>query len=204
MGWLGKIVGGFFGGAVGATVGDMLQKSGELKDKRPAKNNKYIFTDEDLQNLLNRTYREWSTGFLSPFSEYFVNYTKGKSESSFARSWMLSRNIIRLTFNDAPPEFDEYLLFANASFVLTNKYFYFFTGENSGINEPESGKIALSDIVYCHEPESGCIGYRITLMLKSGQTIFINGLFGNLLHDATNYIRYYVNLYNNPKQALGM
>jgi hypothetical protein len=129
--------------------------------------------------LLRRTQQAWSEGALDTFSPEARE--TGATFRGMAKVFEPHEEAISFAFKDKPPEADEFLVAAQnagtqCSFVMTNKYFYFF-GLDQGLmsNNYGMGKVAYSAIEKIDIKE-GWIKNHITIHLFSGEALLVKDL----------------------------
>lgn len=150
----------------------------------------YSFSEDDYNQLIEITRQAWMNGEVN---EYAAEAKEIASKPGSVRKMFDSQiGAIAFAFKDQAPKPDEFLIAASdsgvrTSYVLTNKYFYFFGLDAMFLADKRaSGKIAYEAIDRIFS-KSGFVMHQINIRLKSGERILVKDLMRD---DPSNYINF--------------
>jgi hypothetical protein len=163
---------------------DNIEKPAEILagNKSPeTPKEEYLFGDADYRRLMKRSQQAWIDGDLSDLSDKFAEGASGMSQEEFNKSFdsngLGARQVFDFAFKHNAPLDDEFVIAAEnggvqLSYVLTNKYIYFFGLDDRLLaNKFENGKLDFGNVQECRLVKKGWIYNRIEIVLRSGKTI---------------------------------
>ena len=182
-----------------------FQKQAHFKEENKLpEGQQYKYNFDVLTKLYRKTYKAWIDGSVSSFSENFKYSAMSLPENEFRDFFKSHEGLIYIVFKDNPPEEDEVLLRATSggeklSYVITNKYFYFFgTDKSITAIKYEDGKVLINNIASL-ELNKGVLSHKLLLKLKNGKEIFLK----RLPNDApANLIRNYIDGQKEKKEDI--
>ena len=154
------------------------------------RDDQYIFTQQDYDDLIARTFVAWRDGEIDRFS----SDARAIAVDNDAMHRIFDRTLdaIAFAFKDMPPEDDEFLIATRnggvrTSYVLTNRCFVFFALDKGiSAHDYEEAKIALDDIARIENSRKWGMN-NLTIELDTGRTVTAKDLLDD--HPA-NYLQH--------------
>ncbi len=147
--------------------------------------NDIVFNEDSYSELIKRTQQKWLEGAIDSVRSDAREVAE--STESLAEFFKLSQESIYFVFKRSLPDSDEYLISAQGtamalSYVVTNKYFYFFTFA-SGIfaKRYESAMVSYSAISHI-DVLKGTFKSILLIHLKEGKTLKVKQFFDPVAH----------------------